>query len=86
MTSQDIEIKMLNSHIEKLERDLAFTRAEIAELKSLVQKNNSEIKAEVAKVGFKFDAQKEIIKTFFHINFWVIGVIVILFFARKSRN
>ena len=64
MTSQDnqqyITVELFNARMERLEaiieRNLAVSRADIAELKAFVEKSNSELKAEISGVRSELKA------------------------------
>ena len=73
-----------------IERNLAVTRADIAEFKAFVEKSNSELKAEISSVRTELKAeiaevrsevrvQTTRIDSLVHWNYWIIAVFVAFF-------
>ena len=98
MTSNDNNIyireDVFNARMEKLEaiieRNLAITRADIAEFKAFVEKNNSELKSQIADVRSELKAeiadlrsdvkvQTSRIDSLVHWNYWIIALFIAFF-------
>ena len=98
MTSNDnqqyITVELFNARMERLEaiieRNIAVSRADIAELKAFVEKNNAELKAEIADVRSELkaeiaDVRSEVriqstrIDNLVHWNYWFIALFAAFF-------
>lgn len=83
MISQDVAVnnnyvtvELLNAHMARLEaimeRNLALTRADIADFKA-------EIKQDIARIDSRIEVQNAKIDGLIHWNYWIIAVLVVIF-------